>query len=95
MTVFIKKALGSLLVLGILAFNLGVVETHSAERYGYISYYDGEGSKRSDSKILTKNDVAVSYADRYLPKGTPILTTNTTKNIKRTLYKWGLWFFWR
>lgn len=88
MTVFIKKALGSVLVLVILSFNLGVVETNAAEKYGHVSFYDGQGSVGSDGKILTKFDVAVSYADRYLPKGSTILTLNRTKNIKKTLYKW-------
>lgn len=83
-----KKALCSVLVLGVLFFNLGVTESNAAEKYGNISFYDGEGKKGSDEKILTKYDVAVSYSDRFLPKGTIILTTNTTKNIKRTLYKW-------
>lgn len=88
MTLFVKKVVCSVLVLGLVFLNVGVTETRAGERYGVISFYDGEGKKGSDGKILTKYDVAVSYVDRFLPKGTIILTTNETKNIKKTLYKW-------
>ncbi|MGG0644099.1 hypothetical protein ABE021_09175 [Sporosarcina gallistercoris] len=88
MVTLIKKASCSLLLLGVLFFNFGASESNAAELTGKISFYLGQGSLGSDGKVLTKNDVAVSYANRNLPKGTPILTTNTAKNIKRTLYKW-------
>ena len=87
MTMF-KKALGAVLVLVMLSFNLGIVETNAAEKYGHVSFYDGEGSVGSDGKVLTKYDVAVGIADKHVPKGTTILTLNTDTNIKKTLYKW-------
>lgn len=88
MTVFIKKALGSVLVLVILFFNFGIVETNAAEKYGHVSFYDGQGSVGSDGKILSKFDVAVSYANRHIPKGSTVLTLNRDTNVMKTLYKW-------
>ena len=84
---FIKKIVPSALILGVLFFVFGELKSDAAEQYGKISFNDGVGKAGSDQEVLTKNDVAVNYTYRYLPKGTPVLATHTNSHIKRTLNK--------
>lgn len=93
MTSTINKIVSSALILGILSFSLGGVESNPAEKYGDTSFNDGVGKVGSDQKVLTKNDVAVNYTYRYLLKGTSVLATTTNSHVKRTLNKWGYGYF--
>ena len=90
---FIKKIVPSALILGVLFFVFGAIKSDAAEQYGKTSFNDGVGKAGSEQEVLTKNDVAVNYTYRYLPKGTPIITINTSSHIKRTLYKWDYGHF--
>lgn len=86
---FFKRIIALAIVFSIVAVSVGITDTNAATvRTGKISFYDGEGSKGADEKVLTRYDCAVGMNYKYIMKGTPIYTSNLTNLKSVTLYKW-------